>query len=166
MVYHLPSPHRFEVDSESDGDWRQEMFGFNAVTGSGARAERTVAAWLRSHRTRLFLRPRPNCLIKLLPTVTCFVVAAVVTLGGVRCTGARAAPDGGEVVTPESSVEKPGDIGKSGHTNVEVFIPHGGTTPTPQAPVPPSRAPATNTPSGSPNTGVGGGQVAPSSERP
>ena len=162
----LPSPRRFEVDSESNRGCRQEMFSFNAVTLSGTGQGRTVAAWLPSHRTRLFLRPRPNCAIKLVPTVTCFVVATAVTLGGVGCIGARAAPGDGQIGTPESSVEKPEDIGNRGHTNVEIFIPHRGTAPTLQPPVSSSRAPAANTPSGPPNTGVGGGQVAPSSERP
>jgi len=42
---------------------------------------------------------------------------------------AQTAPDGGQIVTPPSGIEKPGDVGKRAHTNVEIFVPNGGSAP-------------------------------------
>ena len=41
---------------------------------------------------------------------------------------AQPAPSGGQVITPGSSIEKPGDVGLRAHTNIEIF------TPNPKAP--------------------------------
>ena len=38
---------------------------------------------------------------------------------------AQLAPTGGQVVTPESSIEQPGDAGVRAHTNIQIFIPSG-----------------------------------------
>ena len=37
---------------------------------------------------------------------------------------AQLAPTGGQVVTPGSSIEKPGDMGVRAHTNFQIFIPN------------------------------------------
>jgi hypothetical protein len=39
---------------------------------------------------------------------------------------AQTPPAGGQVSIPGSSIEKPRDIGKRGHTNFEIFIPNRG----------------------------------------
>lgn len=58
---------------------------------------------------------------------------------------AQTAPDGGRIVTPPSGIEKPGDVGKRAHTNVEIFVPKGGAgrlrSPSPPAATQPSGAP-------------------------
>jgi hypothetical protein len=33
---------------------------------------------------------------------------------------------GGKIIIPESSVERPGEVGNRGHTNIEIFVPRGG----------------------------------------
>jgi hypothetical protein len=63
---------------------------------------------------------------------------------------AQVPPGAGQVSTPESSVEKPGDAGVRAHTNTQIFIPNQGAygaqapgggvpgaagSPSPQAPV-------------------------------
>jgi hypothetical protein len=40
--------------------------------------------------------------------------------------GAQVPPGAGQVYTPESSIQKPGDTGVRAHTNVEVFTPNRG----------------------------------------
>jgi hypothetical protein len=55
--------------------------------------------------------------MKQFQTAALFGVALMLTAVG---TGARADPNGGQIVIPESSVEEPGDVGKRGHTNVEI----------------------------------------------
>jgi hypothetical protein len=37
---------------------------------------------------------------------------------------AQVSPGAGQVSTPESSIEKPGDIGVRAHTNTQIFIPN------------------------------------------
>jgi hypothetical protein len=70
---------------------------------------------------------------------------------------AQVPPGAGQVTTPESSIEKPGDTGVRAHTNTQIFIPNQGaygaqpppgggvpgaaSSPFPQAPV---RSGATN----------------------
>jgi hypothetical protein len=39
---------------------------------------------------------------------------------------AQVPPGAGQVSTPESSVEKPGDTGVRAHTNIQIFIPNQG----------------------------------------
>ena len=58
---------------------------------------------------------------------------------------AQAPPGEGQVYTPQSSIEKPGDTGVRAHTNVQIFIPNRGADGA-QAP-PGSRAPGAAGPS-------------------
>jgi len=51
-----------------------------------------------------------------------FAMAMLAAAGG----SAQAQPAGGQVSTPESSIEKPGDTGVRAHTNIEIFTPKGG----------------------------------------
>jgi hypothetical protein len=47
---------------------------------------------------------------------------------------AQVLPGAGQVSTPNSSVEKPGDVGKRAHTNIQIFTPKrspAGTQPSP-----------------------------------
>src|SRR5271168_4442275 len=55
-------------------------------------------------------------------------LAGAVALGAFAAGGAygQVAPLGGDVVTPESSVEAPADIGVRAHTNLKMFVPRGG----------------------------------------
>jgi hypothetical protein len=39
---------------------------------------------------------------------------------------AQSPPGAGQVSTPESSIEKPGDTGVRAHTNIQIFIPNQG----------------------------------------
>ena len=41
---------------------------------------------------------------------------------------AQSPPGAGQVVTPGSSIQQPGDIGVRAHTNIEIFIPNQGAT--------------------------------------
>jgi hypothetical protein len=50
---------------------------------------------------------------------------------------AQLAPTGGQVVTPGSGIEKPGDPGVRAHTNIQLFIPN-------RAPPPRSGTPTTD----------------------
>ena len=49
---------------------------------------------------------------------------------------AQVPPGAGQVSTPESSIEKPGDTGVRAHTNIQIFIPNQGAN---GAPAPPGR---------------------------
>jgi len=51
-----------------------------------------------------------------------FAMAMLAAAGG----SAQAQPAGGQVSTPESSIEQPGDTGVRAHTNIEIFTPKGG----------------------------------------
>jgi hypothetical protein len=70
-----------------------------------------------------------------------FVLALIAAAEGCGQTP----PAGGQVSTPQSSIEKPGDTGVRAHTNTQIFIPNrgpegarappgGGDTGPPQAP--------------------------------
>jgi hypothetical protein len=50
------------------------------------------------------------------------IIALLAASGG----HAQAPSAGGQVLTPESSNEKPGDIGVRAHTNIEIFRPNRG----------------------------------------
>jgi len=56
--------------------------------------------------------------MKLFSASALIVLLALTTLGG-----AQVRPLDGKVFTPDSSIEKPGDIGLRAHTNIHVFIP-------------------------------------------
>jgi hypothetical protein len=92
-----------------------------------------------------------------LETIAPLAVAAAVTLAAVTSAHADTAASGGQVVIPESSVEKPGDVGKRGHTNIEIFVPRPGLTP-PSPGVGPGANPQA--------TGAGGGRGAAGSQKP
>lgn len=83
--------------------------------------------------------------------VAFFALAAAARLLAAGVADAQAAPGGGQVVIPQSSVEKPGDIGKRAHTNIEIFVPNPGTGLPPPAP---------------PSPGVGPRQTAPRARNP
>jgi hypothetical protein len=51
-----------------------------------------------------------------------FAIAALAAVGG----SAQAQPAGGQVSTPGSSIEQPGDTGVRAHTNIQIFVPKGG----------------------------------------
>src|ERR1700732_5323380 len=55
-------------------------------------------------------------------------LAGAVALGALAAGSAygQVAPRGGEVWIPESSQEAPADIGLRAHTNLKMFVPHGG----------------------------------------
>ena len=63
---------------------------------------------------RLFVKVRP--------------LAGAVALGALAASNAygQVAPRGGEVFIPDSSQEEPGHIGHRAHTNLRMFVPHGG----------------------------------------
>ena len=50
------------------------------------------------------------------------VIALLPSPGG----HAQAPSAGGQVLTPESSIEKPGDTGVRAHTNIQIFLPNHG----------------------------------------
>jgi hypothetical protein len=110
--------------------------------------------------------PQSGFRVMWVKTVACVAVAAAMTLTVVGCAAAQAAPDGGHVVIPESSVEKPGDVGKRAHTNIEIFVPRPGTVLTPPSPGSPGVGPPANLPASPQATGAGGGQRASGSQRP
>ena len=99
-------------------------------------------------------------------TVALFAVAAAVKLTLAGFGDARAAPNGGQVVIPESSVEKPGDVGKRAHTNIEIFVTRPGTVLTPPSPGSPGAGPPSKLPSSPQTTGAGGGQGASGAQGP
>ena len=51
------------------------------------------------------------------------VIVALLAASGVH---AQTSPVGGQVTTPDSSIEKPGDSGVRAHTNIEIFRPEKG----------------------------------------
>ena len=51
-------------------------------------------------------------------------IAVVLVIAG--SARAQVPPGAGQVYTPESSSQKPGDTGVRAHTNVEIFIPNRG----------------------------------------
>jgi kumamolisin len=55
-------------------------------------------------------------------------LAGAIALGALAAGSAygQVAPRGGEVMIPESSREGPADIGNRAHTNLKVYVPHGG----------------------------------------
>jgi predicted small lipoprotein YifL len=59
------------------------------------------------------------------------VALAIAAVAGL-CAGCG--DRGGQVWTPPSSVQQPGDTGNRAHTNVEVFTPPPGTVPPPPPP--------------------------------
>jgi hypothetical protein len=82
--------------------------------------------------------------------LTCWLAVALLAAGNGY---AQVPPGAGQVSTPESSIERPGDIGVRAHTNTQIFIPNWGADPaqappgdgTPGAAVPSSpQAPGTN----------------------
>src|SRR5262245_61703882 len=97
---------------------------------------------------------------------TIFAVLAALTLTLAGFVDARAAPNGGQVVIPESSIEKPGDVGKRGHTNIEIFVPHPGTLLTPPSPTPPGVGTPASPPPSPQSTGAERAQGASGSHRP
>lgn len=58
------------------------------------------------------------------PTVKCASITAVLVCATIAMSQVRTGR--GTVITPESSVERPADIGIRAHTNVKLFIPEGG----------------------------------------
>jgi hypothetical protein len=48
---------------------------------------------------------------------------------------AQVPPGAGQVSTPESSIEKPGDTGVRAHTNTQIFIPNQGANGAPAPPI-------------------------------
>ena len=110
--------------------------------------------------------PRSGFRVMWVKTVALFAVAAAVKLTLAGFGDARAAPNGGQVVIPESSVEKPGDVRKRAHTNIEIFVPHPRTVLTPPSPGSPGVGPPANLPSRPQTTGAGGGQGASGVQRP
>jgi hypothetical protein len=50
------------------------------------------------------------------------IIVFLATYGGY----AQAPSTGGQVLTPESSIEKPGDTGVRAHTNIQIFLPNRG----------------------------------------
>ena len=52
--------------------------------------------------------------------------ALVVALFSASIGHAQVAPGAGQVSTPESSVEKLGDVGVRSHTNIQIFTPNRG----------------------------------------
>ena len=50
----------------------------------------------------------------------------VVAMLSAGCGYAQVPPGAGQVSTPESSIEKPGDAGVRAHTNIEIFTPNRG----------------------------------------
>jgi hypothetical protein len=50
------------------------------------------------------------------------IIALLATAGG----HAQVPSAGGQVFTPESSIEKPGDNGVRAHTNIQIFLPNHG----------------------------------------
>ncbi len=98
--------------------------------------------------------------------VAFFVLAAAARLLAAGVADAQAAPGGGQVVIPQSSVEKPGDVGKRAHTNIEIFVPNPGTGLTPPAPPSPGAGPPANRPPSPQPRGAGGGRGASGSPRP
>jgi len=96
-----------------------------------------------------------------------FLFAAAATkLTAVGLPDAPTAPTGGQVVTPASNIEKLGDVGKRGHTNIEIFVPRPGTVLTPPSPGSPDAGPPANRPSGRQTTGAESGQGASSPQKP
>ena len=49
------------------------------------------------------------------------LAVAVLAAGSVR---AQAPPAGGQISTPQSSIEQPGDVGVRAHTNIQIFTPN------------------------------------------
>lgn len=66
-------------------------------------------------------------------------------------------PAGGQVVTPGSSIEQPGDTGVRAHTNIQIFIPN--QPPVPSSPSPNREGDAID--HGPPRTAGTGGTVRP-----
>lgn len=62
---------------------------------------------------------------KRLPSSSIGVLAAVALLGAGNGY-AQVPPGTGQVSTPGSSIEKPGDTGVRAHTNIQIFIPNHG----------------------------------------
>jgi hypothetical protein len=52
--------------------------------------------------------------------------ALVVALLGAGIGYAQVPPGAGQVSIPESSIEKPGDVGVRAHTNTQIFVPNRG----------------------------------------
>ena len=50
----------------------------------------------------------------------------VVALLGAGIGYAQVPPGAGQVSIPESSIEKPGDVGVRAHTNIQIFVPNRG----------------------------------------
>jgi hypothetical protein len=65
------------------------------------------------------------------------VIALLAPPGG----HAQAPSAGGQVLTPESSIEKPGDTGVRAHTNIQIFLPNRGGEQRPPGGVAPDGAP-------------------------
>jgi hypothetical protein len=73
--------------------------------------------------------------------------SVIVTMLSAGNGHARLAPTGGQVVTPGSSIEKPGDVGVRAHTNIQLFIPD-------------------RSPPGPPSPSRGGGEGGAANQRP
>ena len=55
----------------------------------------------------------------------CFPVFVLALIAAAEGYG-QAPPGGGQVSTPQSTIEKPGDSGVRAHTNTQIFIPNRG----------------------------------------
>jgi hypothetical protein len=85
----------------------------------------------------------------------CFTAFVVALIAGAEGHG-QTAPGGGQVSTPQSTIEKPGDTGVRAHTNTQIFIPNRGPNG--------AQAPPGGTDTGTPQTpgaGRGGGTARP-----
>ena len=56
-------------------------------------------------------------------TIKSFSAVAFALLAATAMANAQIKPTGGKVLVPASSIEKPTDIGRFAHTNIQVFLP-------------------------------------------